>query len=210
MRDMNSDEAAVFQTQLQNLPDDPFFSGSDESQLEEYNKQKNMYEKCRKHLLQIMGDLREYQNLKEDAYALESDLDKIQDELLSHRNALQTYQANAKAIELDVDELKTLVDMCKQWSGECSRIAEKRLQIKQKSSDLASRPSGSQTGRDLATVEKDIAKKSEEKDRLMNEINGLNKEMTMINNSMNDTAMRVSLNSKYKWFQSIKSHFLSY
>ena len=85
--------------------------------------------------------------------------------------SLELEQARSRRDELqiEVDELRELLDASKRWAEAACRIAEKRMQVNQKKDDL-SMSIADIGGRDLRTVEQEVAERLEKKDNLSNHV----------------------------------------
>ena len=85
--------------------------------------------------------------------------------------SLELEQARSRSDEQasEVDELRELLDASKRWAEAAGRIAEKRMQVNQKKDDL-SMSIADIGGRDLRTVEQEVAERLEKKDNLSNQV----------------------------------------
>lgn len=80
----------------------------------------------------------------------------------------------------EVNELRTLLETMNRLRDEASKIARKRTQIREKGEELKF-DTNIDSNRDLDVVEKDLARRSKEKEDLMTCIGDLNKESAELN-----------------------------
>lgn len=189
-REMKGQEVKTFKTTMDSLKVESSLVKIADAEVAEYNASKARYEEWRKSLNSQMEDLRDFRRLREEKVRLEMAMEQQSDDLSTFTTTLIQHKEGATAIKTELDELKELFDACKQWSGDASRISEKRMQIDQKKHDLTL--DTAVDGRDLRTVEREIAEKMEEKDSFMNKINRLNKEMTSLNNRIAQLSTQAS------------------
>ena len=179
-REMKGQEPKVFKTKMASLKESSSLVKAADAEVTEHNQLKARYERWRKSATEKMDDLRDFRRLREEKQKLELALEQQQDDLNTFHVTLSEHKESAKDIKSEVDELKELLEACRRWSGDASRISEKRMQIDQKKQDMSLETAFA--GRDLRTVEREISDQMEEKDNHMNRINRLNREMTTLNN----------------------------
>lgn len=130
---------------------------------------KGYYQKWRKIVGENMNDVLDYRRLVNEASELSLNIAEIE-RILSDKN-LELEQASSRSDELqsEVDELRELLEASKRWAEAAGRIAEKRMQVNQKKNDL-SMSIADIGGRDLKTVEQEVAERLEKKDNLSNQV----------------------------------------
>jgi predicted nucleic acid-binding Zn-ribbon protein len=84
-----------------------------------------------------------------------------------------------------------LLESSKRWSEDANRIASKRMKISQKRVALS--VSTPYHDRDLRTVERDVTRLGDEKDKFATRINELNRQLTSLNRALHEATDKVSL-----------------
>jgi chromosome segregation ATPase len=159
---------------------------------ENYHRLASFYQQFRKLLSDKMEDLRDYQRLTEESSDIEKESSRLEDDIEIFESTLLGQEGTESDIQVELNELRELVDVARRWSEDASRIAEKRMQIVQKNQNLTA--SVVDSSRDLRTVESEMNELMEKKDTLTNRINRLNKEMTQLNNAVSTLSIQVSAN----------------
>ena len=162
----------------------------DEAEADRYREIKATYQRWKKFVSDNMDDLRDFCRMTDEAAGLEKELQTLDDDVSRNKTNLDRQKDQAAEIQTEVDQLRELGNAAKRWSEDAGRIAEKRMQIAQKYSDLNA--SAVDDGRrDLRAVEKDIDTRTEEKDNLSNKNSKLNKEMANLNNKISALSSQV-------------------
>ena len=157
----NEDEAMAFRSQTKSLYDKEnsvLLEGSDADQaaIDSYTKWKDVVSKS-------LPGTSEYRRLANETKGLKSDIDEMTI-FVNQKNAeLDNLASQAKSLEEDVQESRGLLEQTRQFAGAASRIAEKRMQVKQKQLDLSA-SAADIAGRDLKTVERQLKEKISGKD----------------------------------------------
>ena len=157
----NEDEAMAFRSQTKSLYDKEnsvLLEGSDADQaaINSYTQWKDVVSKS-------LPGTSEYRRLANETKGLKSDIDEMTI-FVNQKNAeLDNLASQAKSLEEDVQESRGLLEQTRQFAGAASRIAEKRMQVKQKQLDLSA-SAADIAGRDLKTVERQLKEKISGKD----------------------------------------------
>jgi myosin heavy subunit len=181
---MHDDEVDTFLESMRKLAKEDsdlvkLFKGNDEDR-ERVNNEKSQMKLWRSKISDKMTDLRDLSRMTEELKALEKDQTSLEADI----SALRTSQKNKQSIlddaELEDNELKDILDCSRSWLGDANRISDQKMKIQQRRSDIRSAAPIGQD-RDLRTVEREVSDQAENTDRIMNEINALNKEATRLN-----------------------------
>lgn len=157
----NEDEAMAFRSQTKSLYDKEnsvLLEGSDADQaaINSYTQWKDVVSKS-------LPGTSEYRRLANETKGLKSDIDEMTI-FVNQKNAeLDNLASQEKSLEEDVQESRGLLEQTRQFAGAASRIAEKRMQVKQKQLDLSA-SAADIAGRDLKTVERQLKEKISGKD----------------------------------------------
>lgn len=162
----------------------------DEAEFNKFKALQKQYKGWRASIGKLADDLRDFRRMSEEAKALEQEIQDARKECQTIQTTLTQQKKQTAKLQAEVDDLRNLQDTTKRWADDASRIKEKRMQIGQKNIDLSVSQAGA--GRDLRTVEKEMADRMEQKDSHMNNINRLNKEMTQLNNMVASLSTQVS------------------
>jgi len=197
-RNLESEEdAARFMETMNFFMKESEFVKFDEAEANRYREIKATYQRWKKIVSDNMDDLRDFRRITIEVSDLEKELQTLDDDVTRNKTKLDREKDRATEIQTEVDQLRELGNLAKRWSEDAGRIAEKRMQITQKYSDLNA--SAVDDGRrDLRSVEKDIDARTEEKDSLSNRISKLNKEMATLNNKISalSTQVFISMNDR--------------
>jgi chromosome segregation ATPase len=138
-----------------------------------------------------MDDVRDFHRIDHEIRDLEKTAHGLLDDCNRLRDTLKKQEGYKLDLEADDRDLRELFDMAKRWCDDGTKIAEKRMSIVQKQLDLNT--SLPETGRDLKTVERDIAKKSEEKEETASKISSLLKTQQAMMNKISSLSGLVCL-----------------
>jgi DNA repair exonuclease SbcCD ATPase subunit len=163
----------------------------DQAAVEQYRNDKSTYQRWRKVIADNMDDVRVFRRMTDESTEAETATERLQADLTHHQAKANDQKELLAESQPVADELRALVDAAKRWSEDANRIADKKIEINQKHADLSA--STAHTGRDLRTVEREMAEKMEDKDNLTNKINKLNKEMSSLNNLLSQLSSQVSV-----------------
>ena len=131
-------------------------SDADQAAINSYTQWKDVVSKS-------LPGTSEYRRLANETKGLKSDIDEMTI-FVNQKNAeLDNLASQAKSLEEDVQESRGLLEQTRQFAGAASRIAEKRMQVKQKQLDLSA-SAADIAGRDLKTVERQLKEKISGKD----------------------------------------------
>jgi chromosome segregation ATPase len=133
---------------------------------------KGYYKNWRKIVAENMNDILDYRRLVNEARELELNIAEIERILSDKSLELDQARSRSDELQLEVDELRELLESCKRWAEAAGRIAEKRMQVNQKKDDL-SMSIADIGGRDLKTVEREVADRLEKKDNVSNQVSGV-------------------------------------
>lgn len=188
-----SEKAKTIQDTLKffSSEDSPFFTKTNSHEV----GLKPKYEAWKSVVSSCMDDVRDYHRIDQEIRNLESNTQVLIDETNRIRDRQKKQESHKVDLESDDRDLRELLDMTKRWCNDGAKIAEKRMSIVQKQLDLST--SLPDTGRDLKTVERDIAKKLEEKEDIASKISNLLKaQQGMIGKiSLLNGSVRLSLSS---------------
>lgn len=132
---------------------------------------KPKYEAWKRVVVSCMDDVRDFHRIGQEICELEKNTQVLVDDTTRTRDLLKKQEALKVDLETDDGDLRELLDMTKRWCDDGNKIVEKRMSIVQKQLDL--NRSMPETGRDLKTVERDIAKKLEEKEEIASKVSNL-------------------------------------
>jgi chromosome segregation ATPase len=151
---------------------------------------KKFLKESRKTIQSNMTDLRDFSRANKEIEALEAEMAKLRVESESAHNQVNDQKMVVDELQSEVTELRELLDSSKRWNEDANRIASKRMKISEKRYALG--VNTQHHDRDLRTVESEVTRLSDEKDKISNRINELNKEMTMLNKNLHAQAEVVS------------------
>jgi DNA repair exonuclease SbcCD ATPase subunit len=155
-------------------------------------KAKSFCEDVLKKIRPLQGGLRDAARISEEISELENNAKRLQEENAQCNDTLKSLTSEKDSDQSNVDEVRSLMETIRRWIDDANRISEKRLEIQQKRLDLSA-AAGTDSDKDLRTVDREIIELREEKDNLAAKINRLNKEVTEINRRISDMSTRVSL-----------------
>ncbi|CAJ1930289.1 unnamed protein product [Cylindrotheca closterium] len=184
----DQDSVQVFSEQMKML------MGSESPLLKdgENNKTaKSQYQKWRRITTENMNDILEYRRIANEVNDIEHNCTSLETVVEERKEDLETTKTARDEILSEVDGLRSLLESCKMWQGASDRINLKRSQAMNKCNTLSISESV-HSGRDLKTVERDFAEKTEKKDEYQEKISRLNKEMTKINNQMSSVSKQAT------------------
>ena len=164
----------------------------EEARIQQYNADMKSYKKWKQTLQDSVGELLSMARLKEDSDKLQQEVQRLEKEAAQYREKLGQDKKEMVSAKEEAVELRSLLDASKRWLEDAARIAAKKNQVLQKLEGLTEDTGDG--GRDLETMERDLAEKVEQKDANMMKINELNGEMTTLNNIVTDLATKVSSN----------------
>jgi predicted nucleic acid-binding Zn-ribbon protein len=153
-------------------------------------KLKSTLQKCRITLHSNISNLRESVRVTKEIDGLEKDVKKLKAESESAHKLLSEQEAVVEDLKPEVNELRDLLDSSRRWNEDANRIASKRIKISQKRVALS--VSTPYHDRDLRTVERDVTRLGDEKDKYANRINELNRQMTSLNRALHEATEKVS------------------
>lgn len=155
-----------------------------------YQETRANYEGWKKTLVDCMDDLRDHQRMSQELKDLESEHQRLLEDISHYQSKLRKQQSELDDLQSTHGELRDLVEMSKRWGEDAYRVSEKRMQIAQKSIDLAASVGGDMK-RDLKTVERDLNRMIEEKDDYTNKLNNLSRELGQINMTNSNLSQQV-------------------
>lgn len=188
-RGMDENEAAIFNETMNEFMKESIFVQRNEDAKEQYLASKATYQKMRKIVENKMDALRDFRRMTGEAADLEKESKRLQDDVLQYSASLKDKSEEKDDAQSEVNELRGLVDTIRRWGDDAGRILGKKMEIKQKTSDLNA--SVTDSSRDLRTVERSLTDLKEEKEVLTNKIFRLNKEMTTLNNEVTNKSIQV-------------------
>jgi chromosome segregation ATPase len=130
---------------------------------------KGYYHNWRKIVSENVNDVLDYRRVVNEASELELNIAELERILSDKSLGLEQARSRGEELQSEVDELRELLDASKRWAEAAGRIAEKRMQVNQKKLDL-SMSIADIGGRDLKTVEQEVAERLEKKDNFSNQV----------------------------------------
>lgn len=130
---------------------------------------KSHFQKWRKLVTENMDDILDYRRIANEVNDMEHNCTTLETLLAEKKEDLQAAQVSLDESIAEVDGLRSLLESCKMWQSAADRISNKRSQAMNKSSTLSISES-MHNGRDLKTVEKDLAEKTEKKDEYQEKV----------------------------------------
>jgi chromosome segregation ATPase len=112
-----------------------------------------------------MQDVLEYRRVANEANELEQNTRDLESTVSENTRNLDGVKDKSSGLNTEVTGLRDLLDASKRWNEAANRIAEKRMQVNQKKSDLTMSHSDMGGGRDLKTVERELADRMEHKEQ---------------------------------------------
>jgi hypothetical protein len=149
-------------------------------------KLKRVLQESRKAMQPMVTDLRDLIRANKEIEALEAEMAKLKVEAESALNLVNDQKTVVDELQSEVNELRELLDSSKRWNEDANRIASKRMKISEKRYALG--VNTQYHDRDLRTVEGEVTRLSDEKDKISNRINELNKEMILLNKNLHAQA----------------------
>ena len=144
--------------------------GSPLLRLDERNKSaRSNYQQWRESVSANMNDVLDYKRTANEINDLEKNLTELESVLESKTNAHQDAQDKCSTLEMEVGELRELLETTKRCREDATRVSEKRMQVNQKQLDL-SMSNADIGGRDLKTVETEMAERMETKDKYSSQV----------------------------------------
>ena len=123
-----------------------------------------------------------------DYKRIANEIEGIQETIVVEEEDLQSLKAEHSSVtkknntlKINCSELQQLQNVAKQFRNDAIKVSDKRHKISQSQNEL-SMMAPTANGKDLHTLERDLTKKSEDKDSLMNSITLNNKELSDLNN----------------------------
>jgi chromosome segregation ATPase len=189
---MNADATEKFSKSIDSLLDENTSKllNIDHDAIEKFRTEKSTYQRWRKVIEDNVDDVRDFNRMNDEWTEVETAIERLQADLDHHQAKANDQNGLLVEAQPAADELRGLVDAAKRWSDDANRIADKKIEINQKLTDLSA--TTAHTGRDLRSVEREMNDKMEEKDNLTNKINKLNREMTSLNNQISQLSSQVS------------------
>lgn len=191
-REMNADATEKFSKSIDSLLDENTSKllNIDHAAVEKFRTEKSTYQRWRKVIEDNVDDVRDFNRMNDEWTEVETAIERLQADLDHHQAKANDQNELLVESQPAADELRGLVDAAKSWSDDANRIADKKIEINQKLTDLSA--TTAHTGRDLRSVEREMNDKMEDKDNLTNKINKLNREMTSLNNQISQLSSQVS------------------
>lgn len=189
---MNADATEKFSKSIDSLLDENTSKllNIDHAAVEKFRTEKATYQRWRKVIEDNVDDVRDYGRMNDEWADVEMAIERLQADLDHHQSKALNQNELLVESQPAAEELRGLVDAAKRWSNDANRIADKKIEINQKLTDLSA--TTAHTGRDLRSVEREMNDKMEEKDNLTNKINKLNREMSSLNNQISQLSSQVS------------------
>ena len=157
-----------------------------------FQETKANYEGWKMTLVDCMDDLRDHERMGKELKDIEIEHQRLLEDISHYQSKFRKQQSELDDLQSTHGELHDLLDASKRWGEDAYRVSEKRMQIAQKSIDLAASVGGDMK-RDLKAVERDLNKMIEEKDECTNKLNNLSREMGQINTTNSNLAQQVRL-----------------
>jgi hypothetical protein len=99
---------------------------------QDHRAEKEKFQKWRKVVFDSLGQLRDYWRISEEVSKLEKELQELDLEMTESKGSLKERKKHVDDLRAKADDLCELADATKQWTGDASRIAGKKMQISQK------------------------------------------------------------------------------
>ena len=155
---------------------------------------KKNYQIWRSSINEVMSDLMEHTRITTELGGLHAIVNELESSALLYQVEHDNLIDECSETQIEVNDYRSLVELTKRCVDEAGKIARKTMRISQKTTDLP--PSITSTvntnNLSLRNVEREVQGKMEEKVNLMNEINRLNKQMSVINTSISFFSTQVS------------------
>ena len=155
---------------------------------------KKNYQIWRSSINEVMSDLMEHTRITIELGGLDATVNELESSASAYQAELDNLIDECSDTQIEVNDYRSLVELTKRCVDEAGKIARKTMRISQKTTDLP--PSITSTvntnNLSLRNVEREVQGKMEEKVNLMNEINRLNKQMSVINTSISFFSTQVS------------------
>jgi DNA repair protein RAD50 len=193
-RSMDAGVAETFDSTMKRMAENSELFISDPAAQEKYQKSKAIYQNVRTIFEKEIDKLQDFRRLTGEAAVLEKELKRCSGEVLQLQTLLKEKSEAKDEVQKEYDELRSLCEITRRWVDDANRISQKKIDIKQKQSDL--RVSVVDSSRDFRTVERSIAELKEEKETLTNKIFRLNKEMTNLNTATANKSAQVAQHEK--------------
>lgn len=132
---------------------------------------KPKYEGWKSVVVSCMDDVRDFYRIDQEIRELEKNMQTLIDDTNRIRDLVKKQEAFKSDLDSDDRDLRELLELTKRWCDDGNKIVQKRMSVAQKQLDLNT--SMPETGRDLKTVERDIAKKLEEKEEIASKVSNL-------------------------------------
>ena len=162
----DEDEVQTFVKQMD------FFMGETSPLLKQDERNKTArtyYQKWRKVVAENINEILDYRRIVNEANDLDLNIANIESILSEKMRELERCRSRHDDIQTECRDLRELREASQRWAEAAGRIAEKRMQVNQKQLDL-SMSTADIGGRDLKTVEQDLAEKLEQKDQQSNHV----------------------------------------
>ena len=186
----------VFQENLQvlgNKENSPLLKFNNEHAQKARAAKKN-YQIWRNSINEIMPDLMEHTRITIELGGLEVTVNELESAASTYQAELDNLNNECSDVQIEVNDYRSLVELTKRCVDEAGKIASKTMRISQKNTDLmlSMTSTFNTNNRSLRHIERDVEVKMDEKDNLMNKINRLNKEMSVINTHISNISTQVS------------------
>lgn len=146
----------------------------------------------------VSQNVNEWYELKRVSNDLES-IEKIVNEKTQEEDILKNELSVAKdketRLKQDQDDLRQILELSRRLLDEASKIGRKMNQVESKRLTL-SYSFSSAGGRDLRTLEHEVASKMQMKDELSASVSKLNRDLSVINEKMNQSTKLVTENER--------------
>lgn len=144
---------------------------------------------------QSINDWLDYKRIGNEIDGIEETITNEEDELeIIKAEHLKATKKN-DTLKINCSELQQLQNVAKQFRNDATKVSDKRHKISQSQNEL-SMMAPTANGKDLLTLERDLTKKHEEKDSMMNAITSLNAELSDINNQISRLSSKASIGEK--------------
>jgi DNA repair protein RAD50 len=193
-RSMDEEVAQKFESTMKSMAENSELVIGDPATQEKYQKSKVFYQNIRTKVGKEIDNHQEFRRLTDEVAVLEKELKRCSGEVLQLQTILKDKSEAKDDLQKEFDELRNLCEITRRWVDDANRISQKKMDIKQKQSDL--RVSVAESSRDFRTVERSIADLKEKKETLTNRIFRLNKEMTNLNMATANKSAQVAQHEK--------------
>jgi len=186
-RDLNSEkEIRQFEIKMKEL------ASNDKSELikvdESAQRIKAKYKEWHDIVKRSSRDILEHQRLVKELEELEKNASSLDTCVRERKNELEKIDVVVKRAEVDVKDLRELVDASKIWLDSAMRIALQRDTVHRKEADFRIMNTDGK-GRDLKQVEAELLDSSSKKDEYTDKITKLNAELTNINDRVSNCSI---------------------